>query len=144
MEGMNTTLYFWRREKNQEALMCFCVFWERNMVRKERKNAQKCPNSSQKPTFWVLVQSRVSGAIYSTWHTFLGMTHLQGAPGWCHRDISKFVLLNFLVSTSDAHLEVFSDSDWGDLGVPGCLIFKTLKKLKFEQLDQKLWPREAC
>ena len=41
MEGMNTTLYFWRREKNQEVLMCFCVFWERNMVRKERKNAQK-------------------------------------------------------------------------------------------------------
>ena len=39
MEGMNTTLYFWRREKNQEALMHFCVFWERNMVRKERENA---------------------------------------------------------------------------------------------------------
>ena len=39
MEGMNTTLYFWRKEKNQEVLMCFCIFWERNMVRKERKNA---------------------------------------------------------------------------------------------------------
>ena len=39
MGGMNTTLYFWRREKNQEALMHFCVFWERNMVRKERENA---------------------------------------------------------------------------------------------------------
>ena len=48
MEGMNTTLYFWRREKNQETLMCFCVFWERYMVTKERKNCpERCPNSSQ-------------------------------------------------------------------------------------------------
>ena len=47
MEGMNTTSYSWRSEKNQETLMCFCVFWERNMVRKERnkmpKNAPKNP-----------------------------------------------------------------------------------------------------
>ena len=57
MEGMNTTLYFWIKEKNQEALTCFCVFWERNMVRKEGK---KCPNSSQKPIFSVLVQFRVA------------------------------------------------------------------------------------
>jgi len=26
MEDMNTTLYFWRREKNQEALICFVFF----------------------------------------------------------------------------------------------------------------------
>ena len=26
MECMNTTLHFWRREKNQETLMCFCFF----------------------------------------------------------------------------------------------------------------------
>ena len=110
--------------------MCSCVFWERNMVRKERKNAQKCPNSSQKPTFWVLVQSRVSGAIYSTWHTFLGMMHLQGAPGWCHCDISKFVLLHFLVLTSDTHLEVFSNSDWEDPSVLGNLWMSSFKKDK--------------
>ena len=29
MEGMNTTLYFWRREKNQEDLMCFYFFGEK-------------------------------------------------------------------------------------------------------------------
>ena len=45
MEGMNTTLYFWRRDKNQEAFTCFCVFWERNTVRKERKNAQTAPKN---------------------------------------------------------------------------------------------------
>ena len=82
MEGTNTTLYFWRREKNQEILMCFCVFWKRNMVRKERKkNAQKSPNSSQKPNFSVLVQSRALGAIYSPWHTFQGTAHLQRMLG---------------------------------------------------------------
>ena len=67
MEGMNTTFYFWRRDKNQEAFMCFCVFWERNTVRKERKNAQTAPKN---PIFLVLVQSRVPGAIYTPWHTF--------------------------------------------------------------------------
>ena len=55
MEGMNATLYIWRREKNQEVLMCFCVFWERNMVRKERKMPKQLPKrprfnlSCQKP-----------------------------------------------------------------------------------------------
>ena len=34
MEGMNTTLYFWRREKNQEVFMVFRVLGERNMVTK--------------------------------------------------------------------------------------------------------------
>ena len=48
MEGMNTTLYFWRREKNQEVLMCFCVFWERNIVKKERKKTQKDAQTAPK------------------------------------------------------------------------------------------------
>ena len=49
MEGMNITLYFWRREKNKEALMYFCGFWERNMVRKKKKKKclKRCPNNSQ-------------------------------------------------------------------------------------------------
>ena len=122
MEGTNTTLYFWRREKNQEILMCFCVFWKRNMVRKERKkNAQKSPNSSQKPNFSVLVQSRALRAIYSPWHAFHGKVHLVGPPGQadtptrCAKsslvDVSNFVLMHFLVPNSNVHLEVFSDSN---------------------------------
>ena len=47
----------------------------------------------------------------------LGSVAQQGASGWCHRDIGKFVLLHFLVPTSDSHLEVFPNFDWGNLGV---------------------------
>ena len=57
MEGMNTTLYFWRKEKNQEVFMCFCVFWERNMVRRERT---KCPK--QLPKTKISSSSLVWGA----------------------------------------------------------------------------------
>ena len=51
------------------------------MVKKERKNAKKHLNSCQKPTFSILVQYEVLGAIYSPWHAFLGTTHLQGVSG---------------------------------------------------------------
>ena len=37
MEGMNTTFYFWRREKNQETLMCFCG------EKYGEKREKKCP-----------------------------------------------------------------------------------------------------
>ena len=67
MEGMNTTFYFWRRDKNQEAFMCFCVFLGEKYG---EKREEKCLNSSQKPNFLVLVQSGVPGAIYTPWHTF--------------------------------------------------------------------------
>ena len=49
MEGMNTTFYFWRRDKNQEAFMCFCVFLGEKYG---EKREEKCPNSSQKPNFF--------------------------------------------------------------------------------------------
>ena len=52
MEGMITTLYFWRREKNKEVLMCFCVFLERNMVRKERKKMPKIAPKNPIFQFW--------------------------------------------------------------------------------------------
>ena len=81
MEGMNTTLYYWRREKNQEILMLLCFLGEKYGEKREKKMPKKCPNSSQKPTFSILVQSRVLGAIYSPWHTFQGTTYLQRMLG---------------------------------------------------------------
>ena len=47
MEGMNTTLYFWRRKKNQEVLMCF--LGEKYGEKRERKNAQKTPKQLLNP-----------------------------------------------------------------------------------------------
>ena len=52
MEDMNTTLSSWRSKKNQETLMCFCVFWERNMVRKERNKMPKNAPKNPKFQFW--------------------------------------------------------------------------------------------
>ena len=79
MEGMNTTLYFWRRKKNQEVLMCF--LGEKYGEKRERKNAQKTPKQLLNPTppnFLILVRYRVPWAIYSPWHALQGMAHLQG------------------------------------------------------------------
>ena len=36
MEGMNTTLYYWRREKNQEILMLLCFLGEKYGEKKEK------------------------------------------------------------------------------------------------------------
>ena len=48
---------------------------------------------------------------HTLWGRRLGPAASQGAPGYCHNDIDKFVLLHFLVPTLDEHLEVFLDSD---------------------------------
>jgi len=45
------------------------------------KREKKRPNNSQKPTFSVLVQFGVLGAIYSPSHAFQGIVHLQGPLG---------------------------------------------------------------
>ena len=45
MEGMKTSLYFWRREKNQETLMCFLE--KKYGEKRERKYPERCLNSSQ-------------------------------------------------------------------------------------------------
>ena len=111
MEGMNTTLYFWRREKNQETLMCFYVFWERNMVRKERKNAEKDAETAPKMS---PLQFELPGAYYRPWHTFLGPS-APSSPCWSlgqARLMSTISsLCTFSILTSDAHFEVFPDSD---------------------------------
>ena len=101
--------------------MFLCFLGKKYGEKREKKNAQKSPNSSQKPKFSVLVQSRVLGAIYSPWHAFHGKVHLVGPPGQadtptrCARsglvDIGNFVLMQFLVPNSNVNLEVFSDSD---------------------------------
>ena len=80
MDGMNTILYFWRREKNQEVFMVFRVFGERNMVTNERKkNAQKDAQTAPKTS------------------------PLVGAPGraWLTSAISSSCI--FSVLTSDRH-----------------------------------------
>ena len=130
--------------------MYFCVFWERNMVRKERKNAQKCTNSSQKPNFLVLVQFGVWGAIYSPWHASRGPAHLVGLPGQVggpSRAVTNVIMTSanlscnaFLVFTLDPHLAVFLDSNWGDLGVPGKLwmsSFQNTKEIKIPTFGSK-------
>ena len=65
------------------------------------------------------------GTLFEAQHTFKGrrvdLAAQQGALGKCHHDINKLVLLHFLVPTLDTHLEVFLDSDWGNLGVPKTL-----------------------
>ena len=68
MEGMNTTLYFWRREKNQEVLMCFLgeKYGEKREKKKCPKNGQTTPKPP--PLFLILVQYGVPGAIYIPWH----------------------------------------------------------------------------
>ena len=141
MEGMNTTLYFWRREKNQEALMCFYVFlWREIWWEKREKIPKNAQNSSQKPNFSVLVQSGVPGAIYSPWHASRGPAHLVGLLGRVggpSRAVTNVIMTSanlscnaFLVFTLDPHLAVFLDSDWGDLGVPGKLWMSSFQKAK--------------
>ena len=105
MECMNTTLYFWRREKNQETLMYFCVFWREIWWEKREKNAQ---NNSQKPLFSIHVQSWMLGAIYSPWHASWGLVAFQGLSGRVGghtrafrlglADVNNFVLMHFLGS----------------------------------------------
>ena len=155
MEGMNTTLYFWRREKNQEVLMCFYVFlWREIWWEKREKIPKNAQNSSQKLKFSVLVQSGVLGAIYSSWHTFWGLAHLVGPPSrvgsptkatvlmslW-HWQICPVALLQFWIRM---HIWMSSwtwiEAILVSLESSGCLFFKKLKKLKFQQLDKKLWP----
>ena len=70
MEGMNTTLYFWRREKNQEVLMCFLgeKYGEKREKKKCPKNGQTTPKPPPPPVFLILVQYGVPGAIYIPWH----------------------------------------------------------------------------
>ena len=60
---------------------------------------------------------------------------------WCHRDIGKFVLLHFLIPTSNMQLEVFSNSNWGDIGVPGILwmsSFHNTKEIKIQKIGSKV------
>ena len=93
MEGMNTILYFWRKEKNQEVLICFCVFWERNM---ERKKMHK-----------KMLPKRLPFNL-SCQEPFIGLDMLFGArctyksaggPCWCVRsgpaDVNNLVLMHF-------------------------------------------------
>ena len=77
---------------------------------------------------------------------------IQRPPGRARLTLAISSSCTFQVLTSEAYLEVFLNLDWGDLGVPrnlwmleiyGCLVFRKLKKLKFQQLDQKLWPWES-
>ena len=112
MEGMNTTLYFWRREKNQEVLMCFCVFWERNMVRKERerergekkKSPERCLNSSQN----VSLQSELPGAFQRPQHAFWGPVHLVAVPSRAQltSTISSSCTFSFLMSSFQKTKEI--------------------------------------
>ena len=67
--GYGYYLVFFEKRKESRSYDVFLCFWDRNMMRKERKKAQ---NNSQKPTFSVLVQIGVPGAICSPWHTFRG------------------------------------------------------------------------
>jgi len=65
----------------------------------------------------------------------------QGVLGWCHHEISKFVLLHFLVPNLDVHLEVFPDSDWGDLGILGNIwmsSFQKAKEIKIPTVESKV------
>ena len=115
--------------------MCFCVFWERNMVTKERKNCpERCPSSSQN----VSLQSELPGAFYRPWYTFWGPVHLVGAPaalvgalGWAWLMSAISSLCTFSVLTLVAHLEVFPDLDWSDLGVPGKIWMSSFQKTKY-------------
>ena len=142
-------LCFWWREKNQEVLMYFLCFWWRNVLGRE----EKCPNSSQKPNFSVLVHSGVLGFIYSPWYAFQGMAHLQLGP------VTQQGAVDVIVISANSSCCTFwfqpRTCNWRSFRTPieailvsleffGCLVFITLKKLKFQKLDQKLWSREVC
>ena len=49
MERMNTILYFWRGEKNQEALIYFLCVFGREICWEERKNCLKKSKQLHKP-----------------------------------------------------------------------------------------------
>ena len=75
MEGMDTTLYFFGEEKNQEALMCFFVFG-----REEKSLAifQEESKQAGEFLFFFLVQ-RVPEAFYSPCMIYEAAA-LQGPP----------------------------------------------------------------
>ena len=146
MEGMNTTLYFWRRKKNQEVLMCF--LGEKYGEKRERKNAQKTPKQllNPPPHFLILVQYRVPWAMpYKAWRTFKGC-------GWAWRP-NKVHQDNVIVTSTNSSYCTFWFQLWMhiwrsprtptkvivvSLESYGCLVFRTLKKLNFQRLDQNL------
>ena len=126
---MNTTLYFWRREKNQEVFMVFRVFGERNMVTKygdkweKKKMPRKMPKQLPKR------------------HPLL--VH-QVEPGW-HQQFRPHAFFQFWLRTGIrmsfwTHIEAILLH----LESSGCLVFINLKKLKFQWLDKKLWSWEVC
>ena len=129
-----------KREESRNFDIFLCFLGGRNVLRIE----EKCPNSSQKPNFSVLVQSGVLRAIYSPWYAFWVTAHLQGPPGgpdgqpgalaWCHCDIGKFVILHFLVPTLGAHLEVFLYSNWK----PWMFSFQNTKEIKIPMVGSKV------
>ena len=87
MEGMNTTLYF--LEKREESIsfdVFLCFLGEKYGEKREKKNAKKHLNSSQKPTFSILVQYGVPRAIYSPWHAILGTNTWYET--WKHVDLT--------------------------------------------------------
>ena len=73
-------LVFLEKREESRSFDVFCVFWKRNMVKKERKKMPK-----QLPKCLPL-QFELPGASYRPWHTFQGPT-----------DVSNFVLIYFFI-----------------------------------------------
>ena len=101
----------------------FLCFLGEKYGEKREKNAQTAPKTSP-------LQSKLPRAFYRPWHTFWGRAHLApvGAPGQARLMSAISSLCTFSVLISDAHLEVFSDSDWSDLGVPRKLWMSSFHK----------------
>ena len=59
-----------KREESRSFDVFLCFLGEKYGEKREEKCPKKGPNSSQKPNLSVLVQPRVLGAIYTSWHPF--------------------------------------------------------------------------
>ena len=149
---MNTTLYFWRREKNQETLMYLCVFWERNMVRKERKKCPKMHKQLPKTQFFGFGPIWGVRGYLQPLACFLRNGTPCGADGWARR-LHKVRRANVIMTSTNSSCCTFwfqlqmsiQRSSWTPIEAilvclesSRCLVFRKLNKLKFQWLDQKL------
>ena len=128
------------REKRRIKGVWMCL--GEKLERRERGSAQKTAKN-----LFFLLQNEGSGCIYRLKLTLRLLVATVCVPGrvWLTLVVSSFS--NFLALTLITYLKVFPKHIGlilVSLESSGCLVSRTLMKLKIQQPDQKLWPQELC
>ena len=114
----------------------FCVFW-REFRRKRRENSSRKMLKTGQNSFFFFFFNNLGGL--GLLYIFLWLFDFFCTLSVCHpyllpfADISNFGFFHFLVLTSTADLDAFSDFDWPDLGGTGKILMSSF---------QNTWPLE--